>query len=482
MRRVEDERLITGRGRFAGDIKLDGLVHVALCRSGLPHARIGAIDTSAANEMPGVIAVWTADDLPETADGISDWGPDDMVARGRPILNRDEVNYVGEAYAMVVAETAYQAQDAAEQVSAELEPLDGVGTVVAATADGAPKVHADMNDNIARSKTRSYGDIKGAFGSDSVTAKIRLITSRVAGAAMEPRAVTAAPDPETEGLKVWTSTQNVFGVREAIASALGIEEENVRVVAEDVGGGFGAKGSALPEEILTALVAWRLKRPAQWVASRSEDGATTAQGHGSVIEIEVASDREGKIRGLRGRLIHDMGAYTASGASQPDIIVSHMLSAYVVPAMEFESQVVFTNAVPSGFIRGGGRPLGNYAVERVIDQLARALKLSPVELRRRHLVQPEQIPFTTGFPAGGGAHGRQTERGPGRQRDSESGDRSAQTVARARGRRPRSRCLGPRPRRRRDRGARRTQQARSDNRGHPRGGARGARELRPQAS
>src|SRR5256886_7387388 len=144
-----------------------------------------------------------------------------------------------------------------------------------------------MNDNIARSKTRSYGDIKGAFGSDSVTAKIRLTASRVAGAAMEPRAVTAAPDPETEGLKVWTSTQNVFGVREAIASPLGLEEENVRVVAEDVGGGFGAKGSAFPEEILTALVAWRLKRPAQWVASRSEVGATTAQGRRSVSEIEI---------------------------------------------------------------------------------------------------------------------------------------------------------------------------------------------------
>src|SRR5438034_8857842 len=150
MRRVEDERLITGRGRFAGDIKLDGLVHVAFCRSGLPHARIGAIDTSAAKAMPGVIAVWTHGDLPETADGLSDWGPDDMAARGRPILNRDEVNYVGEAYAMVVAETAYQAQDAAEQVSAELEPLDGGGTVIVAAATGPQKVHADSDGNLAR--------------------------------------------------------------------------------------------------------------------------------------------------------------------------------------------------------------------------------------------------------------------------------------------------------------------------------------------
>ena len=400
MRRVEDERLITGRGRFAGDIKLDGLVHVAFCRSSLSHARIGAIDTSAAKSLPGVIAVWTADDVPEVAGGLSDWGPEDMESRGRPILTRDQVNYVGEAFALVVAESAYQAQDAAEAVIAEMDPLPGVGDVISATASGAPKVHADTKSNIARRKTTSYGDIKGAFKADSVTAKIRLTTARVAGAAMEPRAVTAAPDSETDGLEVWVSTQNVFGVREAIAGALEVNEEKVRVLAEDVGGGFGAKGMVFAEEVLIAVVASRLKRPAQWVASRSEDGATTAQGHGSVIEIEIAADGSGKLRGLRGRLIHDLGAYAGSGAGQPDIIVSHMLSAYVLPAMEVEAQLVYTNTVPTGFIRGGGRPLGNYAVERVIDRLARALDVEPAELRRRNLIQPEQIPFTTGYPAG----------------------------------------------------------------------------------
>src|SRR5437868_2250846 len=400
MRRVEDERLITGRGRFAGDIKLDRLVHVAFCRSTLPHARIRTIDTSTALSMPGVVAVWTADDLPDTADGLSDWGPEDMESRGRPILNRDEVNYVGEAFAVVVAESPYQALDAAESVNAEMDPLPAVGDVSTATASGAPPVHSDSKGNVARAKTTSYGDIKAAFGRDSVTAKIRLTTARIAGAAMEPRTVTASPDPETGGIKVWTSTQNVFGVRESIAGVLGLDGEKVRVVAEDVGGGFGAKGSAFPEEVLTAIAAWRLKRPAQWVASRSEDGATTAQGHGSVIELEIASDRAGKLRGLRGNLIHDLGAYAGSGAGQPDIIVSHMLSAYVLPAMEIESQLVYTNAVPSGFIRGGGRPLGNYAIERVMDRLARELDISPAEVRRRNMVQPEQIPFTTGYPAG----------------------------------------------------------------------------------
>ncbi len=399
-RRVEDERLITGGGRYAGDIKLEGLVHAVFCRSTLPHARIRAVDRSAAVAMPGVIAVWTADDLPEVVAGLTESSPVGVEHRGRPILNRDEVNYIGEAYAMVVAETAYQAQDAAEQVSPELDPLPGVGDVITAIAAGAPVVHADMKSNIAQSAATTYGDVKAAFAPDSVVAKIRLTTARVAGAAMEPRTVTATPDTETGGIKLWTSTQNVFAVKGAVASTLGIDEAKVRVLAEDVGGGFGAKGSVFPEEVLTALAAWRLKRPVRWVATRSEDGATTAQGHGSVIELELSSDSDGKLRGLRGRLIHDVGAYAGSATGQPGIIIGHMISAYVLPAMDVEHQLLYTNAVPSGFIRGGGRPLGNYAMERVIDRLARKLDLEPAELRRRNLIQPEQIPYTTGFPAG----------------------------------------------------------------------------------
>ena len=399
-RRTEDERLITGRGHFAGDIKLDGLVHVAFCRSTLPHARIEAIDRSVAVGMPGVIAVWTADELPEVVAGLSESGPAGIELRGRPILNRDEVNYIGEAYAMVVAETAYQAQDAAEQVTPEFGPLPGVGGVTPAIAVGAPTVHADMKSNIALSASTAYGDIKAAFASDSVIGKVRLTTARVAGAAMEPRTVTATPDVETGGIKMWTSTQNVFGVKGAVASTIGLDEARVRVQAEDVGGGFGAKGSVFPEEVLVALAAWRLKRPVRWVASRSEDGATTAQGHGTVIELELAADRAGKLRGLRGRVIHDVGAYAGSGTGQPNIIVAHMISAYVLPAMDVEQLLVYTNAVPSGFIRGGGRPLGNYAMERVMDRLARELNLEPVELRRRNLIQPSQMPYNTGFPAG----------------------------------------------------------------------------------
>ncbi|HEV2477226.1 MAG TPA: xanthine dehydrogenase family protein molybdopterin-binding subunit [Candidatus Dormibacteraeota bacterium] len=397
MRRVEDERLVTGRGRYAGDIKLDGLVHVAFARSPQPHALIRGIDTAQARQMPGVIAVWTAGDLTEASSEFSDWGPEDMVSKARPILSRDEVNYVGEAFAVVVAETEYQARDAAEQVVADLDPLPAVGDVTTATAKDAPKVHADMDDNYARKHATRFGDIDGAFAKDSVTAEVHLTTSRVAGAAMEPRAVTAMPE---HGLTLWTSTQNIFGVREAVAGALGLDEERVSVLAEDVGGGFGAKGDPFPEEVLTAAAAHRLNRPAQWVATRSEDGATTAQAHGSVIDLEIAADRDGKLLGIRGRLMHDLGAYAGSGAGQPDLIVMHMMSAYVLPAMDIEARLVYTNTVPTGFIRGGGRPLGNYAIERAMDRLAQTLDIEPAELRRRNLIQPDQIPYKTAFPAG----------------------------------------------------------------------------------
>jgi carbon-monoxide dehydrogenase large subunit len=402
MLRLEDERLITGRGHFAGDIKLKNLLHLGFCRSPLPHARITGIDTTAARAMPGVVAVWTADDLPEASVGINEFTPPGIEEHGRPILSHDEVNYVGEAYALVVAESAYQVQDAVAQVFADFVPLSGVGDVATATCSGAPRVHADMQSNIALTSSTTYGDIEAAFADDSVTATIKLSAARVAGAAMEPRTVTAQYARKDGTIRVWTSTQSVFAVRSAIAAVLGIDQELVRVIAEDVGGGFGAKASVFPEELLAALASRRLRRPVRWVASRSEDGATTAQAHGTVLELELAANLDGKLRGIRGRVLHDMGAYAGSGASQPTMMLTHMISAYVLPAMQIEFQLVYTNTVPTGFIRGGGRPLGNYAIERLIDRLAHQLAVDPVELRRRNFIQPDQIPYTTGFPAGAG--------------------------------------------------------------------------------
>ena len=394
-RRREDPRLITGRGRYSGDIRLDGLVHLAVARSPLPHARITSIDLAPAQAVPGVVAAWTAADLPETAREFADWVPRGMKTRARPVLAAEEVNHVGDPVAVVVASDVYTARDAADAVFADLDPLPAVGTVDAALADGAPLVHDDLGSNVMGSSKRAYGDIEAAFAGDSIAIRERFKLARICGAAMEPRAVTATFDGKK--LTVWTSTQHTYGVRDRLNEMLGLEKERVEVLAEDVGGGFGPKATSYPEEILVALAALRLQKPVRWTATRSEDTTTTVHAHGSSFDLELAAGPDGRLRGLRGRLWHDVGAYPASGSNQPSLITAHMVSAYHLPAMKVDYDLVLTNTASTGFVRGGGRPLGNFAIERLMDRLARRLDLDPAEIRRRNLVQPEEMPYSTGL-------------------------------------------------------------------------------------
>jgi carbon-monoxide dehydrogenase large subunit len=212
---------------------------------------------------------------------------------------------------------------------------------------------------------------------------------------MEPRATTAALEGDI--LTVHTSTQWVHGVRDAIAKCLALPTDRVRVLAPHVGGAFGAKGFAVAEEILTAAAALRLRRPVRWIAARSEDMLAGTQSHGTVLDLELAADRDGRLRGVRGRIWHPIGAYAAAGPGQVDNIVSHLLSAYRLPALRVTVDLVYTNTAPSGFIRGGGREVGNFAIERLVDRLARDLRIDPVELRRRNLVPPSAMPFETGY-------------------------------------------------------------------------------------
>jgi aerobic carbon-monoxide dehydrogenase large subunit len=398
MRRREDPRLITGRGRYAGDISGPGQLHLVFVRSPQPHATIRSIDTGAASAMPGVLAVWTAADLPASARALSDWLPRGVTPRPRTVLADGEVNYVGEAIAAVVAETSYQAADAAEAVFADLDPLPAAGNLDTALADGAPVVHAGATDNTAGGYERAYGDIEAAFAEGTVIVSEKLKLPRIAGAAMEPRAVNAESDGA--GLKVWTSTQHTFGVRARLSELLEIDKAAIEVLAEDVGGGFGPKSQVYPEEVVCAFAALRLKRPVRWVATRSEDTATTVHAHGSMFEIELAADPDGRLRGLRGRMWHDIGAFPASGPAQPGLMIAHMVSVYRLPALRVEATLVHTNAASSGFVRGGGRPAGNFVIERMIDRMARRLGLDPAEMRRRNLIQPAEMPFDTGFPAG----------------------------------------------------------------------------------
>jgi carbon-monoxide dehydrogenase large subunit len=282
---------------------------------------------------------------------------------------------------VVIADTPERAADAAAMVEVDVEPLP-------ATSD-------PMRGEVATTLDRGFGDLDGAFADAPVTVSARLKLGRVTGGYMEPRATTAAFEGDV--LVVHTSTQNVFGVRDAIARCLGLPADRVRVLAHHVGGAFGAKGFAVAEEILTAAAALRLRRPVRWIATRSDDMLAGTQSHGTVLDLELAADRDGRLRGLRGRIWQPIGAYAAAGPGEVDNIVSHLLSAYRLPALRVTVDLVYTNTAPTGFIRGGGREVGNFGIERLLDRLARELHIEPVELRRRNLVPPSAMPFETGY-------------------------------------------------------------------------------------
>ncbi|HYZ01108.1 MAG TPA: xanthine dehydrogenase family protein molybdopterin-binding subunit, partial [Candidatus Binatia bacterium] len=399
LRRREDHRLLTGAGRFTADLIPPASLHLAVVRSPVAHGHLRAIDLAAAREAPGVVGAFTAADLPEAAAPIADGAPPGVEPHPRPVLAQRKVRYQGEPVAVIAAESPYAAADAAALAAVDLDPLDAAPEVDAATAPDAPALHEELDGNVAGTIGRAFGDDPApALAGAAATVRLRLRAGRVAGAYLEPRAVVAHWDEAAGSLLLHTSTQAVFQVRASVAAALGLEPECVRVVAEDVGGGFGAKGMCYPEEILAAALSRRLGRPVAWVAARSEDTATTAQAHGDVVEVELGADADGRLLGLRADLLHDIGAYTAGGAGQSDNIAGHMVCAYRLPALALRSRLVHTNAVPSGFIRGGGREVGNFAIERAMDALARQLALDPVELRRRNLVPPERMPYDTGYP------------------------------------------------------------------------------------
>ncbi|MBV9580657.1 MAG: xanthine dehydrogenase family protein molybdopterin-binding subunit, partial [Chloroflexi bacterium] len=397
LRRREDPALLRGLGQYVEDVRLPGLLSMAVVRSPYPHATINAIDLDAARRLPGVLAAFSAADLPEIHHKpMGDPAPPGMQAAPRPVLATDRVRYVGEPIAVVVANDSSLANDAADLVQVDFTPLDGVGNVLAATHPNARVLHDWIGSNVAGEVERSFGDVEAAFNTETVV-RLRVRLGRVIGGYMEPRGTAASVDPDTGKLTVWTSTQWVFGVRDRIASILNIERDQIRVVARDVGGGFGAKGQIYPEEILVPLMARRFGRPVRWIAGRTEDTQASGQSHGDVADAELAANPDGTLRGLRVELRHDVGAYGGAGLGQSDNILSHVLSAYQLPALDAHATVIYTNTVPTGFIRGGGREVGNFIIERLMDRLAQAVHLDPVEVRRRNLIHPELMPYTTGY-------------------------------------------------------------------------------------
>ena len=409
VRRKEDPRLITGSSMYVDDLNIPGMAYVAIVRSPHPHARIGAIDASAAKAMPGVIAVVTGDELAQYCGPLSgaageggsgeeaDYEQREEEAEESPPvwpIARDTVRWVGEAVAAVVAESRYQAEDAAEAVEVDYEVLPAVTDPEQAMEDGAPQLYSTVKNNIGAVWDRDHGDIGAAFADAPVVAKARIRSQRLSGVPMEPRAVVATPDPLINGITVWTSTQAPHWNRNSIAEALGLPATRVRAVAPEVGGGFGVKIGAYQEDFIVAALAFTMRRPMKWIETRSENFLATNHGRDQWADVEIAAELDGRIRGLRMHVVQDLGGFPR-GTDLAELTGRMSSGCYDIPALEFRSRSVYTNKMALGAYRGAGRPEAAYYVERAIDLLADAAGLDPVEVRRRNFIAPFENSYTT---------------------------------------------------------------------------------------
>jgi carbon-monoxide dehydrogenase large subunit len=388
VRRREDPRLVSGHGRYVDDVPAEGGLVAVFVRSPYAHARVNGIDTSAAASMPGVAGVYTDASLGlRPAKGFPAV-PDPFV---RPFLARDVVRFVGEPVAVVVAETRGQAADAAEAVEVDYEPLEAVTDLEAAARD---EVVLFPEAGTNRCYQVVYGDGDALAGAGAVV-RLRFVNQRLAPVPMEPNAVLAAPDEDTGGLRLWVSSQGPHAVRDAVAAAAGLEREKVRVIAPDVGGGFGAKAGVYPEQVILGLLASGLGRPVRWAETRSENIVNMVQGRGQVQELELGADAAGVLTGLRVRVLADAGAYPGLGAWLPTFTGMMLSGVYAIPRIEYHADSVVTNATPISAYRGAGRPEAASLIERAMDLLARRLGMDPVELRRRNFIPPDAFPLTT---------------------------------------------------------------------------------------
>lgn len=387
--RTEDPRFLTGAARYVDDQELPGALRAAFVRSMMAHARVTRVDLAEAAASPGVVAVLTAGDL-----DLPDQPPSGNAHEGfaRPVLAWDVVRYVGEPVAVVVAETSEQAEDAAELVVVEYDPLPVVIDAVQAASDGSPLLFPERRTNVADSFEVAWDE--DVLAGAEVVARGRFVNQRLAAVPMETNAFAAVPDPEIGGLRLWASTQVPFDIRNDIAEALGLERSEVHCIAPDVGGGFGAKLFAYPEHLVVAAAAHRLDRPVRWSETRSESMVAMTQGRAQIQEVEIGATRDGRIVGLRVELTGDMGAYPI-GAFLPTTTQEMVAGVYGIPRIAVRGCAVVTNTTPIYAYRGAGRPEATALIERAVDLLAAELGMDPVELRRRNLLPPDVFPYRT---------------------------------------------------------------------------------------
>jgi carbon-monoxide dehydrogenase large subunit len=394
--RVEDLRLITGRGRFVEDVALPGLLHLALVRSPYPHARIARLDTTAARTAPGVRAVVTGTETPVLANLPAAPVAPNLKVPPFELLCRSVVRAVGMPVAAIVATSREAAVDAAQLVEVDYEPLPAVADAEAALAPDAPLLYPELRSNICYTLAVGHGDVDAAFAGAAHVTRLRVRFPRLAAVPLEPRGVVASYDLATDELTIWATTQSPFRVRLLASRALGMPEPRIRVLAPDVGGGFGSRGAVYAEYLLAAWLARRLRAPVRWIATRSEDLTTSTQGRDQLVDIEAAADTDGRLRGLRARILTNLGAYLHVNTPTPAPQLLRMLpGCYRVPAYHGQLTGVFTNTTPTGPYRGAGRPEAADTIERLMDQLARELQLDPVELRRRNFIQRAEFPYRT---------------------------------------------------------------------------------------
>ncbi|MGY1744795.1 xanthine dehydrogenase family protein molybdopterin-binding subunit [Blastococcus sp. SYSU D00695] len=401
-RRKEDARLITGRTTWTDNMVLPGMLHLAIVRSPVAHARITGIDVSAAQQAPNVVAVLTGRDLAEEQGSIPCAWPvtPDMVNPGHPSIAVDQVNHVGEAVAIVIGRSKAAATDAVELVDVDYELLTPVLDLEEAVAEGASLVHDQLESNTSyhfvfdAGEAGTGADTDQAFADAEVVVSRRLVQQRLIPAFMEPRSVVV--QPQGDNFTMWSATQIPHVLRVMLAMATGVPEHKLRIIAPDVGGGFGGKLQVNPEEVLALLVARRLGKPVKWTETRSESLMAAHHGRGQVQYIDIASDREGNVKGLRVRLLADMGAYLRLiTPGVPALGAFMFVGIYKFPAYRFECDGVFTNKVPTDAYRGAGRPEATFAIERIMDELAVELGMDPLELRRKNWIKAEEFPFTT---------------------------------------------------------------------------------------
>jgi carbon-monoxide dehydrogenase large subunit len=398
-KRKEDGRFVAGHGRFLDDVRVDGLLHLAIVRSPHAHARVLAVDAEAARALPGVLAVWTFGDLPELATATVPPLVPEPAGRTyiHPVLAGQRVRHVGEALAVVVAKDPYAAADGVERVAVTYEPLAAAISPEAATAPGAPRVNEAWPDNLVSVSTGAKGNPAEALAAAPVVVSARLAYPRVAGMPLETRGVLAAPDPIGGGLTVWTSTQVPFAVRSGIAPVVRLPEERIRVIVPDVGGGFGVKGHVYPEEILVPAVARRLGRPVKWVETRREHCLTAAGDRDQVHEARIGLERDGRIVGIETVFTRDHGAAPTLGEAITLNTINHLPGPYRVPHYRAVGRNVLTHKTFAAAYRGAGRPEAAFVLDRLLDRAARRLGMDPAVLRRMNLIRPDEMPSPTGL-------------------------------------------------------------------------------------